>query len=183
MKKRLLVLSVLAVCLSLLIGSTLAYFTVSEKTRNVITAGNIKIEIIETDAKGIPFKNVSGVMPGAEVEKVVTMKNTSDNACWVRFSVEKEITLSEEKSGTPDLSLLKIDFNTEDWTEKDGFYYYNEKLNPGETTIPLFTSVTFDTAMDNLYGGCTANVSVCAYAVQCANNGDSVLEAQGWPTK
>ena len=180
MKKRILMLSLLAVCLSLFIGGTLAYYSSSEIARNVITAGNIKIELIETDAEGKPFEDVSGVMPGAEVDKIVTVKNTADNACWVRISVEKEILLSKEKSGTPDLSLLKIDFNTVDWTEKDGYFYYNERLNPGETTKLLFTTVTFNTAMDNLYAGCSANVSVCAQAVQCANNGGSVFEAAGW---
>lgn len=183
MKKRILILSLLAVCLSLCIGGTLAYYSSSEIARNVITAGNIKIELIETDAEGKPFENVSGVMPGAEVDKIVTVKNTADNACWVRISVEKEIQLSKEKSGTPDLSLLEIDFNNEDWTEKNGFFYYNKKLNPGETTEALFTAVTFNTAMDNLYAGCSANVSVRAQAVQCANNGGSVFEANGWPSK
>lgn len=173
----------LAVCLSLCIGGTLAYYTASETARNVITAGNIKIELIETDAEGKPFENVSGVLPGAEVDKIVTVKNTSDNACWVRISVEKEISLAKEKSGTPDMSLLEIDFNDQEWTEKDGYFYYNEKLNPGETTEALFTTVTFNTAMDNLYAGCTANVTVAAQAVQTANNGDTVLEANGWPSK
>ena len=181
MKKRILTLSLLAVCLSLIIGGTLAYYTSSEIARNVITSGNIKIELIETDAEGKPFEDVSGVMPGAEVDKIVTVKNTADNACWVRISVEKEILLSKEKSGTPDLSLLKIDFNTVDWTEKDGYFYYNERLNPGETTKPLFTTVSFDIAMDNLYMNSTAAVSVYAQAVQHANNGSKVLEANGWP--
>ena len=181
MKKRILILSLLAVCLSLCIGGTLAYYTATDTARNVITAGNIKIELIETDAEGKPFENVSGVLPGAEVDKIVTVKNTSDNACWVRISVEKEISLAKEKSGTPDMSFLEIDFNTVNWTEKDGYFYYNEKLNPGETTKPLFTTVTFNATMDNLYAGCTASVSVFAQAVQCANNGHSALTAAGWP--
>ncbi|MBQ0037956.1 MAG: SipW-dependent-type signal peptide-containing protein [Clostridiales bacterium] len=183
MKKRLLILSLLAVCLSLCIGGTLAYFTASGIARNVITTGNIKIDLIETDGEGNPFKNVSDVLPGAEVDKVVTVKNTGDNPCWVRISVEKEILLAEGKNGTPDLSLLEIDLNTEDWTEKDGFFYYNQELKAGETTIPLFTTATFNTAMDNLYAGCTANVTVGAQAVQTANNGSTALEANGWPVK
>ena len=183
MKKRIILLSLLVVCVSLCVGGTLAYYTASETARNVITAGNIKIELIETDAEGKPFENVSGVMPGDKVDKIVTVKNTSDNPCWVRVSVEKVIKLAEGKAGAPDLSLVDIDFNTEDWTENDGFYYYNQKLAPGETTVPLFTAVTFNTAMDNLYTKCQSNVLVSAQAVQCANNGEAVLEAKGWPAK
>ena len=181
MKKWILALSLLVVCVALGIGGTLAYYTASEITRNVITAGNIKIDLIETDAQGNPFEDVSGVLPGTGVEKVVTVKNTGDNPCWVRISVAKEIVLAEGKEGTPDLSLIAIDFNEENWTEQDGFYCYNEKLEAGQTTEPLFTTVTFNTGMDNLYQGCTATVSVAAQAVQSANNGETVLDVQGWP--
>ena len=181
MKKRIILLSLLVVCVSLCVGGTLAYYTASETARNVITAGNIKIKLIETDAEGNPFEDVSGVMPSDKVDKIVTVKNTSDNPCWLRMTVRKEIVLGDGVEGTPDLSLVEINFNTEDWFEKEGFFYYNRKLNPGETTEPLFTTVTFNTAMSNLYAGCTASVTVCAQAVQCANNGEAVLEANGWP--
>ena len=182
MKKRIFVLSLLAVCLSLCIGGTLAYFTSIGTARNVITAGNIRIELIETDAEGNPFEDVSGVVPDVPIDKVVTVENTGDNPCWVRICVEKEIILAEGKNGDPDLSLLELDLKTEDWTEQDGFYYYNEELAAGETTTPLFTTVTFKAEMDNLYEKCTAHVTVTAHAVQTANNGSSVLEADGWPT-
>lgn len=181
MKKKIMILSLIVVCLSLCIGGTLAYYTATETARNVITSGSIDIELIETDAEGNPFEDVSGVMPGMAVDKIVTVKNVAANECWVRVRVEKNIELAQGKTGTPDLSLLKIDFNTADWTEKDGYYYYNSKLDPAETTIPLFTTVTFDEAMDNLYAGCTADVTVKAQAVQAANNGASVLEVNGWP--
>lgn len=181
MKKTILMLSLIAVCLSLCIGGTLAYFTANETARNVIRSGNIRIELIETDAEGNPFKDAIGVMPGTEVDKIVTVQNTADNPCWVRIGVQKVITLAEGKTGEADTSLVGLDFNEEDWTEKDGFYYYNRELEPGETTEPLFTKVTFAAAMDNLYKGCTANVTVGAQAVQTANNGSSVFEANGWP--
>lgn len=181
MKKKLLVLSVVAACLSLLIGSTLAYFTTSDIARNVITTGNIELELIEKDEEGNDFVNPTGVTPGAQIAKIVTVKNTGDNECWVRISVEKAIKLAEGKEGTIDLSLVKLDLNTTDWTEKDGWFYYNEQLKSGETTEPLFTTVTFDTAMGNLYQSSTATVSVTIHAVQAANNGTTVFEAAGWP--
>ena len=80
-------------------------------------------------------------------------------------------------------TLVALDLNTTEWTEKDGFYYYNAALRPGETTAPLFTCVTFDAGMGNEYQNATATVHVAAEAVQTANNGVTALEALGWPTQ
>ena len=182
MKKRILVLSLIALLLSLCVTGTLAYFTVEETETNVITAGNIDIDLIETDAKGRPFRDVCGVVPGAKIDKIVNVKNVSDNPCWVRVSVKKAIYLAFGVRGIPNPSLVKINFNNTEWIEKDGYYYYKEPLLPGETTkAPLFTQVTFDKAMNNLYEGSKAIISVCAHAVQSANNAETVLEVKGWP--
>ena len=51
-----------------------------------------------------------------------------------------------------------------------------------ETAHNVITTVTFDAAkMDNIYQNCTAKIEVQAHAVQVANNGDTVLDATGWP--
>ena len=70
---------------------------------------------------------------------------------------------------------------TENWTEKDGWYYYNEALQPGESTKPLFTTVVFAPSMDNLYRNAQATVVVDVEATQFVHNGQSALEAAGWP--
>lgn len=76
---------------------------------------------------------------------------------------------------------MELALNTTDWTERDGYYYYNKALKPGEVTVPIFTAVTFNAAMGNEYQNAAATVDVFAQAVQTANNGDTVLNAQGWP--
>ena len=183
MKRKMLIISLLVMCLSLFAGGTLAYFTTIGKARNVVTAGNIGIDVIERDAQGNPFEDVTGVVPGEVIDKIVTVKNTTEaNPCWVRIGIEKEILLAPEKSGDIDLSLLELDINEEFWTEEDGYYYYLEAVEPGEETEPLFRTVTFNKIkMGNLYQGCTAKINVEAQAVQSANNGGSVWEAKGWP--
>ena len=45
----------------------------------------------------------------------------------------------------------------------------------------MFTKVTFNAAMGNEYQNATATVDVAAQAVQTANNGSTVTDAQGWP--
>ncbi len=185
MKKRLFALAVIMICLSLTAYGTLAYFSSENTAHNVITSSSVAIELQEwaDEDKTVPFpeEGVSGVMPGTEVTKIAEVKNTGPEPVWIRVSVEKIITLAEGVEGDVNVGLLLLDFNQEYWTLADGFYYYNQPLNPGETTVELFASVAFDPAMDNIYQNSTASVVVTAYAVQTANNGSSALEAAGWP--
>lgn len=181
MKRKLLILSALAVCLATLAAETLAFFTAEGKAHNVITTGGVKIELLEWADTGRtkPFKDKTGAMPGAEIVKIVEIKNTGASDAWVRVKIEKSIKLQGE--GTPDTDLVKLTLNTADWMEKDGYYYYKEALKPGEVTEPIFTGVTFNADMGNEYQNATAKVDVSAQAVQTANNGATVMDAQGWP--
>jgi len=184
MKRKLLVGALGCICLSALAGVTLAYYTAENTAHNVITTGGIDIAVQEwaDEDKTTPFPEdgVNDVMPGTAVTKIVEVQNTGANDAYIRIKVDKSITLAGE--GEPDLDLLTLDFNDTDWTAgEDGYYYYNEILAPGEVTEPLFTTVSFDTGMNNLYQNSTAAVDVAAYGVQADNNGDTVQEAQGWP--
>ena len=54
-------------------------------------------------------------------------------------------------------------------------------LLKNETTEPLFTEVHIVEHMSSEYKSATFNLSLTVEAVQVANNGDSVLTAEGWP--
>lgn len=181
MKRKILILSVLAICIATFAAGTIAFFTAEGKAHNVITTGGVEIAVQEwaDDEKTKPFENLSGVMPNTTVTKIAEVKNTGASDAWIRVKVEKSIQLQGE--GTPDTSLVELTLNTTDWTERDGYYYYTKALKPGEVTAPIFTAVTFGTAMGNEYQNATATVDVFAQAVQTANNGATVLDAQGWP--
>ena len=181
MKRKLLILSVLAICIATLAAGTLAYFTSEGTAHNVITTGGVEITVQEwaDEGKTKPFENLTGVMPNTTVTKIAEIKNTGASDAWVRVKVEKNIELQGE--GTSDTSLVELTLNTADWTEKDGYYYYTKVLKPGEVTAPIFTAVTFKPDMGNEYQNATATVDVTAQAVQTANNGATVMDAQGWP--
>ena len=181
MKRKLLILSVLAICIATLAAGTLAYFTSEGKAHNVITTGGVKIAVQEwaDEARTEPFEDLTGVMPNTTVTKIAEIKNTGASAAWIRVKVEKSIKLQGD--GTPDTGLVELALNTADWTEKDGYYYYTKVLKPGEVTAPIFTAVTFKPDMGNEYQNATATVDVAAQAVQTANNGTSALTASGWP--
>ena len=181
MKRKLLILSVLAICIATLAAGTLAYFTSEGKTHNVITTGGVEIAVQEwaDENKQTPFEDLEGIMPGMTVTKIAEIKNTGASDAWVRVKVEKSIKLKGD--GTPNTALVELELNIADWTEKDGYYYYKEALKPGEITAPIFTAVTFKPEMGNEYQNATATVDVSAQAVQTANNGDTVMDAKGWP--
>lgn len=188
MKRKLTILAVFAICLSLLAYGTIAYFTAEDQAHNVITTGNIEIELKEwADAeKTTPFpeNGIDDVMPGAEVTKIVEVTNTGENAAWIRVRVNKAMELEEGVTDEPDMDLIGLDINEEKWTlGEDGMYYYKEALEPGETTEPLFTQVAFDESMGNIYQNATLEIDVKAYATQVANNGTSALDATGWPAE
>ena len=181
MKKKLLILSLAAICLAITAIGTLAYFTSEGTAHNVITTGGVEIAVQEwaDEEKTKPFENLTGVMPNTTVTKIAEIKNTGASDAWVRVKVEKNIKLQGE--GTPDTGLVELTLNTTDWTEKDGYYYYSKPLKPGETTAPILSSVTFEPTMGNEYQNAAATVDISAQAVQTANNGTSALTASGWP--
>ena len=182
MKRKLLILSVLALCIATLAAGTLAYFTSEGKAHNVITTGGVEIAVQEwaDENKQTPFEDLEGIMPGVTVTKIAEIKNTGASDAWVRVKVEKSIKLQGE--GTPDTALVELNLNLTDWTlGEDGYLYYNKALKPSEVTEPLFTAVTFNVTMGNEYQNATATVDVSAQAVQTANNGDTVMDAKGWP--
>ena len=190
MKKKILALSMVAICMSVVAYGTLAYYTASETAENVITSGNVGIELLEwADADRTisyeemdPDNIITDVMPGTDVTKVVEVKNSGDNPVWVRVSVDKQIIMDEQMDEEADTGLMTMDFDTDNWTVgNDGYYYYTKPLEAGKTTESLFAAVAFDPAMDNKYQNCKAKVEVNAYAVQTANNGTTVEEAKGWP--
>ena len=181
MKRKLLILSVLVICVATLAAGTLAYFTSEGTAHNVITTGGVDITLQEwaDEGKTKPFEDLTGIMPGMTVTKIAEIKNTGASEAWVRVKVEKNIRLAGEGEVNPDLVELALD--TANWTEKDGYYYYNKALKPGEVTAPVFSAVTFNASMGNEYQNATATVDVYAQAVQTANNGKTALNAQGWP--
>ena len=187
MKRKLLLLSVMVICIAIAAVGTLAYFTTDAIAHNVITTGGVDIELHEyADAEKNPFTDKTGVMPGMTVTKIAKVENTGASAAWVRVKLTPAIELADDAvlpdGFTVNTGLVKPDVNTTDWElRSDGYYYYHKALAAGETTTPVITSVTFKETMGNEYQGATATVDIVAEAVQKANNGDSALTAKGWP--
>lgn len=183
MKKKLLIIAAALICAATVSIGTAAYYTAESTARNVITTGKVDIELNEYAEDGNGARGASenefAMVPGKSLSKIVTVENVGQSEAWIRVRLEKSITAAAEAD--PDVMEMNID--TENWTEKDGWYYYNEALAPEEETEPLFTEVSFAETMSNDYQNSTAKLDIAAQATQTANNGASVTEAAGWPTE
>jgi len=189
MKKKIFAMAVMLICISILASTTLAYFTDVETARNVITSDGIDIAIEEwqeTPAGLIPYPSQPiTVMPGISVSKIVTVRN-QDAQSFVRAKLVltlKDATGKEMEITSETMEkIIHLTMNAQHWMEKDGWWYYGSVVNTGEATKPLMTGVSFDGFnITNEYQKCTLEIRVYAQAVQAANNGNTVMEAAGWP--
>lgn len=185
MKRKTLLCTFLAGIAAVWSLGTVAYFTTDSTAVNVITAGNIGLELLESSQMGgesekAPPESELSAVPDTTVSKIVTVKNTGESPEYVRISVKKELILSDGTRTEDGSSLIGLDFNTGYWHERDGFWYYHKALEGGRETEPLFTSVSFSKEMTNSYQDSTALLDIRAFGVQSEHNGGSPAEAAGW---
>lgn len=195
MKKKVLSLAVVAICAAILASGTLAYFSVEGEYTNIITTGGVDILLEEwqqTEHGLIPYPADKPivVMPGTRVSKIATVRSTQQKA-YIRAKVAVSVFDADKKplslpAETLD-SIISLTMNTTDWTRKDGdseWWYYNTAVANGDATQALFTEVVFDgPKTTNEYQNCTVEIVVTAQGVQVANNGNTAVEALGWPVE
>lgn len=183
MKKRVFAVSVILIIVSLIVSGTIAYYTKEITTTNVVTAGNVKVRLELTQAAGDGEEAAPAelkVIPGTWYSRIVKVKNLGYAPAWVRVKTDVIFTL--DAAGQPDPALLSLTgLDTTHWTQSGDYWYYGAILAPGQTTPPLFTGVSFDPHMDNLYQGSRVDLALSLEAVQSEHNGESALEAAGWP--
>ena len=106
MKRKFLILSVLAILIAILAANTLAYFTADTKAHNVITSGGVDIVLNEwaNEDRTEPFEDRTGVMPGTKVTKIVEISNTGTAPVWVRAQVQLDVYGADEETLPPSTS-------------------------------------------------------------------------------
>jgi len=182
-KNRILLVALVIACIAIIASGTLAFFAAEETAKNVITTGKIDIDLKEETDGGLPWPEdgFDNIEPGDDVTKKVYGENNGTVDFYLRVKVVKTITDKNGKTDTLNFDNITLDLNTTDWTEKDGFYYYNKALKPGEKSVPLFTKVHFSDELGNEYMEAEIVIDVTMQAVQAKNNGDSPFTATGWP--
>ena len=127
-KKLILTGTAIASVLALSVGITWAAFSAKTTTLNVVTMGNVHIDLIDeyTRPEG-------GVGPGDKIDKVVSARNTGKNTEWVRISVDKAWwdpqTKKELDRSVYDPSYIVLNTDDSLWVQStDGYYYYQKPL-------------------------------------------------------
>ena len=179
-RSKLLLVAIAAILATVLTQPTLAYYTTIGKATNVVTSGNIRLQINEKTADGSDFPTEGVyIMPGDIVSKQVSVSNVCDHPFYLRV---KLVGGADNTALTPE-DCLKMNIDTQNWTLVDGYYYYNEILQPGKTTPMLFTQVEIvGSKVDRSHIGSTLSLTVNAYAGQSENNpAEHPWTASGWP--
>lgn len=191
MKKKILYIAAIIICLSIIGGGTFAYYTATDTARNVITTGGIDVQVVEqqlADGSLQPYPSDRiTVLPSTTVSKIVSVQS-NQQAAWVRM----KYTVTFFDSGGNAMShsadeldkLITVEPDNSRWSFSDGWWYYDTAIASGETASPLFEKVIFSGPnMGNEYQNTTVEIVVTAQAVQQANNGTTPLEALGWPVE
>lgn len=195
-------LYICVVCLLLIISVTgyltFAYLTKESSTTNVITTGNVQMELYEEiKADGVEWEVITteeiistSIMPGDIVEQIAYIKNTGSEDFYARVLVEVSVEMANGEALDAETvnEVIEIKFD-ENWIEdEDGWYRYTEIVKSGESSEdPVFTEVYFSAEMDNSYIGSTITIVVGSQSVQAEYNGydttigETVQDIDGFP--
>lgn len=109
------------------VGVSLAWFTDQDEKVNFISPGTNDVTIEEE----FPDPELT---PDKEVEKEVTFTNMGTVPCYVRAKFDYSTLEAQENT--------EIIFGDKGWKkEKDGYYYYDKYIFPGERTEPFLKAV------------------------------------------
>ena len=186
-KKKLLIAGIAtAVAVAAVSGSTIAYFTSQDSVSNVFTVGDVKIQL--TEPKWDPAAS-HVILPATEFDKDPTVTNIGTNDAYIRVKVKiSDYAALTAANVTPSSLLTGLDSTK--WIQAGApvtgsddtitySYYYNKTIEAGESTIPVFTKVSFPSTLKaaDLQGiGTDFEINVSADAIQ-AQSFNTVQEA------
>ena len=181
-KLKIAIVSVVAALFAFMVQPTAAYYQTVGKATNVVTSGNIQLIIHEKTDQGTEFP-ADGVyiLPGDVVSKEVSIENDCAHPFYLRVRMIYGTTAQDL---TPE-ECLKLNINSEYWQLHDGWSYYKDVVNPGETTPNVFSHVEIvGNKVQTNHIGKTLSLTVNAQAVQSENNpitNGNIYTASGWP--
>ncbi|MBQ8360095.1 MAG: hypothetical protein IJX37_09390 [Oscillospiraceae bacterium] len=181
-KLKILVVALMAMVMTFLSQTSLAYYQTVGKATNVVTSGNIRFLIHEKTDSGTEFpKEGVYIIPGDIVSKQVSIESDCDHPFYLRVKIVYGVN-SQELSAE---DCFKLNINSEYWQLHDGWYYYKGIVEPGQNTPNVFSHVEMvGSQIDSNYIGKTLTLTVKAQAVQSENNpiqDGSTYTAAGWP--
>ncbi|MBQ9110397.1 MAG: hypothetical protein IJY06_03380 [Oscillospiraceae bacterium] len=147
-KKTLVAVASYALVGAVAVGGTLAYLSDRGTSTSAYTFGEIEIELIET------YKQGAQLLPGVNIQKEVSIKNTGENDAWVwyTYAVPKanqdylQVNIPQNTGWTTEKTPAEQIINGE---ECNVYVVYHEKMiQSGEETGLGMSSVTLDYRID-----------------------------------
>lgn len=158
MKKRLVLILVIGICCACLF-----LYLINSKTDNNPSAGPLVKTVV------VQPENTEAAYSDSLISQQVTAQNISGNPCYVRLKIVPAIINENGEKMDAEIGkqLILSDLNTIDWMDGgDGYFYYCEILQPGETAAQLYSQVAFSKTIDNTYAGVSVKIEANAEAVQ-----------------
>ena len=197
MKKKLSFLGI-AVCLLVvsIIGGSIAYFRADSDARNIISAGNLGVEL-QLD-EGVDKQHVrnnglltSGALPGTEIAYPVFAHNNGDYDSYIRVTLTRYWEDRQgDKNFDADASMINLVMNNkEEWIIDDTdenqevvYLYYRKPVTSGMSTGHVVDAIqigNISSSEQSLYSGLQAKVDIEVNAIQKAAAQDAMLAEWG----
>lgn len=190
MKKKVLTLALLAILITIVVSSTLAYFTAEDEVTNTVTMGSVKIEIYENGKETLTDTVTFGrlipvveAVPSADKNyfgKVVEVKSTGKNAAYIRVHIAVPTALE---------GYLHLEISEAGWVQQgtseaavEGVAYtvytydHTAKVEPGDFTAELLQGAYLGSEVDIRDNPATA----AADLEFCKSNGDGTYTFSGF---
>lgn len=177
--------SVLLMCCA---APTIAFLTKQTETDNVITFGNVRLQLHETtlneDRQEVEFEEETqtDITHTDRLSRIVRVENIGSQPVYLRVALSMS-GIEEDGTTFKADDYVSYQLNEKDWIYDDGWYYYKTELAPELTTEELMTEVIFNdiNEITEKYPGSEFKLNIDAQGVQSKNNGEDVTKAQGWP--
>ena len=173
-KNKSLLIILLVLCIGL-VGLTIAYFSNSTALDNIFSTKEYGTTYTEE------FVSPDNWLPGDTTPKTITATNSGqvDQAVRISFTeswkakdnttlsglIDENGNLTNNTENSEHAAIINFSDN-DDWTYSNGYYYYNFRLAPNETTSSLIDSVTFNSKVKNS-SNCVTNESNGTKTITC----------------
>lgn len=194
-RRRTVVVALLAALALVGASFTVANVVDTKTAENVLTFGSVKMQVVQTETVGgqespVPTKGYDVKASSGVASRNVTFENVGSNPLYVRakpvmtgLDAQDQVVPAEDVA---EVTAFQMDDSSK-WTQKDpddGWWYYTDVVQPGDSTSPLMTGIEFSgdyVGVVGQYG--RYEFTVEAQAVQSENQAESAtaLTAEGWP--
>ena len=185
------------------VGSTLALKEVNTTAENIMSFGDVKIKVVETEWDASANEGSGGWIDVTnkvissrygKAERRVQFTNVGSHPIFVRARLGM-VAVNEGSDGesvetdVPEQNLAYT-LDTTNWdADSEGWYYYGDILQPNETTEPLVTAIEMKDYNDLAQESDSFKFLVLGQGVQSEHQVDETtgeeiteaINANGWP--